>query len=95
MSEKKIDYKLEEDFLLLNQTRETKDVFMYEIGSGGELDVEADGSVSIIFVDGEFSEAKFSFHGAYSRDEWRILAEINKRIEEIESIFGKEKENGS
>ena len=48
-------------------------------------------TVTIIFENRKFKECRFSFSGTYSREEWAILAAIEKLILEIEEalIYGK------
>ncbi len=42
------------------------------------------GKISIIFVNGVFGEAKYSFNSVYTRKEWEILAAINAEVKKIE-----------
>ena len=41
-------------------------------------------NISIVFLNGKFSGATFTFRGIYTREEWHILAAINEKITEIE-----------
>jgi hypothetical protein len=70
--------------LLYNETNVRKDVYSYKINGGGEFFVHESGTVTITFENGKFVSASFPFSGQYTRNGWRILAEINNKIEEIE-----------
>ena len=70
--------------LLYNDQHTKTDTYSYTINSGGEFYVTESGKVTIVFENGVFISASFPFRDRYSRNGWRILAAINKKIEEIE-----------
>lgn len=45
--------------------------------------------IKIVFINFQFSEAVFPFTKSYTRDQWQVLAEIEKLISEIEKKFEK------
>ena len=49
-------------------------------------------SIKIVFVNGLFSKCEFPFNGFYSRKEWNILSDINKKISELERGYEKKKD---
>ena len=70
--------------LLFNGTHIRKDVYQYEINSGGDCDVNEQGFITIRFRDGEFDGCDFPFSGEYSRNAWRILKDVAEKITELE-----------
>ena len=69
---------------LYGKAHERHDFYSYEINSGGQMGVYETGKITIHFIDGQFSNAHFPFSGTYTRNGWRILAEIERRITAIE-----------
>jgi hypothetical protein len=47
------------------------------------------GIITIKFSDGEFERVNYAFRDPYSRDQWKILAEINDEITRIEKEMKK------
>lgn len=72
---------------LFDEKHVCRDTYTFQINGGGEFYIEESGEVTIIFINGKFSEARFPLEGTYSRNGWRILAEIEKRITEIEATL--------
>jgi hypothetical protein len=70
--------------LLYDENQELLHTFSYKINSGGNDDVKETGEVSITFKNGRFELAHFPFNGPYTRNGWRILAAIERRITAIE-----------
>jgi len=70
--------------LLYNKKHKKIDTFIFNINSGGEDLVKETGEVSIIFLNGKFDQCNFPFTGHYTRNGFRILAEINDKISELE-----------
>ncbi len=70
---------------LYNETHTKTDVYCYDINGGGEYRIQESGTVKIFFENNKFVSASFPFRDTYTRNCWRILAEINERIAEIES----------
>lgn len=69
-----------------SRTQITK-IYAYEIRfytSGGFTRKE---TAAIHFVDGKFDHCDFSFHSPYTREQWNVLAEIEKKISELESTL--------
>ena len=77
--------------MLFNEHHVRTDTYRYAINGGGEFFIQESGAVEIVFENGVFVSASFPFHGIYTRNGWRILVGINKKIAEIE---GERKENG-
>ena len=76
--------------LLYGEKKTITEVFEYWINEGGELDVRVPGtnrSVSIVFVNKKFREAKYDFHGTYTRSHWHVLGAIEARIKELEEAM--------
>lgn len=71
--------------VLYNAQHTKRDTYCYEINSGGEFFIQESGTVTIIFENGKFISASFPMKGVYTRNGWRILAEINNRINKIEN----------
>ena len=44
--------------------------------------------VTIIFLNGKFNSCKFPFVDSYTREEWKILAHIDRLISKIEKEKG-------
>jgi hypothetical protein len=62
-------------------------IYCYEIPaslSGSEWWLTGPIIIKIHFVDKMFDHCTFSFTGPYTREHWRVLAEIEQKISEIE-----------
>ncbi len=74
--------------MLYNETKIRADTYCYEINGGGEFFVQESGKVKIVFENKKFVSASYPFFipitGTFTRNGWRILAEINKKINDIE-----------
>ena len=46
--------------------------------------------VEIIFRNGEFAMAKYSFDAPYTEQQWKILALINDKIQELKKSYSGE-----
>lgn len=69
---------------LFNKTKKETVEYSYQINGGGEWDVKESGSVVLRFENGKFVSCEFPFCGRYTRNGFRILAEIDKEIDGIE-----------
>lgn len=70
--------------LLYDYKKETIETHTFKINGGGEYDIKEHGTVAIIFVNGKFDRVNYPFSGTHSRNGWRILQEINEKIEQLE-----------
>ena len=52
-----------------------------------EFEVEEGNIIHIVFENGEFSRCSFGFSGTYTREQWKILAAIEKKITELELSY--------
>ena len=66
-------------------SKKTTEHYYYDLREGEDKD-EPSRTIEIIFENGKFSVVKFPFHGNYTREEWKILADINAKIEKIEKV---------
>ncbi len=71
--------------------REKTETFTYQIG--GIAAASAGLEIEITFVNEVFSFVKHPFSGAYDRDMWKVLSEINEAIEEIENKYRERNES--
>ena len=71
--------------LLYDPKYEGLETYSFQINVGGELYVEESGEVKIVFKNGRFESATFPFSGVYTRNGWRILADIESKIRDIEN----------
>lgn len=71
--------------LLYDAVCEQRHTYTFKINGGGELGVKESGQVTITFKDGRFESASFPFSGNYTRNGWRILADIEQKISDIEN----------
>jgi hypothetical protein len=78
------------DNLLYGMEHRDTDEFTFQINRGGDKWVQETGTVTITFKDREFYSAQYPFAGTYSRNGWRILAEIEAEISRLERTFFKE-----
>lgn len=72
--------------LLYDAACEQRHTYTFKINGGGELGVKESGQVTITFKDGRFESASFPFSGTYTRNGWRILADIESKICDIENV---------
>lgn len=72
---------------LYDRQHKKRDEYLYEINGGGEHRIKEKGSVLITFEDEEFVKANFPFEEPYTRNQWRILGEIENEITRIEESY--------
>lgn len=70
--------------LLYGAECEQRHIYTFKINTG--LYEKESGQVKITFKDGRFESAAFPFSGNYTRNGWRILAEIEQKITDIENL---------
>jgi hypothetical protein len=66
-----------------------RETYTFTINRGGELFIQEEGEVVVIFINDKFDSATYPARGTYSRNMWRILSEIEREITKIEKGKGK------
>ena len=66
-----------------------REEFRFDINTGGDLELDKEGTIHITFLNGVFHEVLFPFSGMYNRAGWRILKAIAEQIEIIEKEMEK------
>ena len=69
------------DAFLTYSTKTKVETYTYKIKSDA-LNI-SNRDVILTFENGEFKNCSFPFTGSYTRDHWKILAEIQKEIEKV------------
>ena len=70
---------------LYDEVKKKIEVYSFQINQGGPEFIREHGIVSVTFIDDKFSSVAFPLTGQYSRNGWKIMAAINRKIEEIET----------
>ena len=68
---------------------EKTEIFIYQINKNSMIDgvgIDCGGEIEIVFENDKFSRVQFPFAGSYSRANWKVLAEVEKKISEIEDM---------
>lgn len=78
--------------ILYDPEKTQTDKYQFKINSGGELRIDTYSDyhpVTIIFINGKFSEVQYDFKGRklYTRSDWYVLEGIAAKIKEIEATY--------
>lgn len=72
--------------------REKKETFYFGekeewVQRNGVTEKGSSNEIKIIFINDNFSHVDFDFSGKYTRDQWRLMVEIEKEISMIEDMI--------
>ena len=79
------------DSAFFDEKIEKTERYIYRINRNSKVDdilLNCAGEVEIVFVNDKFKSVTYPFGGIYSRGEWKVLAEVEKKISEIEEMKG-------
>lgn len=79
--------------MMLNNLRKTE-IWIYDITEPLEHDDFIMGEVEIYFTNGIFDKCIFPFKGLYDREKWDLLAQLSRKITEIEKQYYQQNTRG-